>query len=67
VTGDSDQSQLQQRIQELEKRRVALNSKLMDAQSIAEANEIERELWALRTAISCHKSESRPDCKQLAP
>jgi hypothetical protein len=62
MTEETDQAQLEQRIQELEKRRVALNNQLMDAQSVTEANEIERELWALRTAISYHNSESRPDC-----
>ena len=57
MTDESDQSTFEQRIRELEKQRLALNKQLMDAQSIAEANEIERELWALRTAISRHKSE----------
>jgi hypothetical protein len=57
MTEDSNQSELQQRIQELENRRLILNQKLMDADSKAEVNEIERELWALRAAIRYHKSQ----------
>jgi hypothetical protein len=57
MTDEGDQSTFEQRIRELEKQRLALNKQLMDAQSVAEANEIERELWALRTAISRHKSK----------
>ena len=43
-------------VQQLEDKRVALNRELMLAKSQAEANRIERELWALRTAIAYHKS-----------
>lgn len=52
-------------IQRLEARRVALNRHLMKAKTQTETNRIERELWALRTAIAYHKagkskSESLP-------
>jgi hypothetical protein len=44
-------------IRELELKRKALNERLMNAKDIAEANAIERELWALRAAIRYHKSK----------
>lgn len=44
-------------IRELEFKRKALNERLMNANDVAEANVIERELWALRTAIRYHKSK----------
>lgn len=43
-------------IQQLEGKRVALNRELMKAKSQTEANRIERELWALRTAIAYHRA-----------
>ncbi len=42
-------------IRELEFKRRALNERLMNAKDVAEANGIERELWALRAAIRYHK------------
>ena len=36
---------IEQRIRELEQKRKALNQKMMEAGSIANANVIERELW----------------------
>ena len=42
-------------IRELEFKRRALNERLMNAKDVAEANRIERELWALRAAIRYHK------------
>ena len=44
-------------IRELEFKRRALNERLMDAKDVAEANRIERELWALRAAIRYHKGK----------
>ena len=41
-------------IQELELKRRALNERLMNTRDLAEANSIERELWALRAAIRYH-------------
>ncbi len=41
-------------IRELEIKRRALNEHLMNAKDLTEANSIERELWALRTAIRHH-------------
>ncbi len=46
----------EQDIQELERKRAALNQQLMNAQTLAEANRIERELQALRIAISYHRA-----------
>jgi hypothetical protein len=43
-------------IRELEFKRRALNERLMNAKDVAEANSIERELWALRAAIRYHKN-----------
>lgn len=43
-------------IRELEFKRRALNERLMNAKDVAEANGIERELWALRVRIRYHKS-----------
>ncbi len=43
-------------IRELELKRQALNERLMNAKDLAEANSIERELWALRAAIRYHKN-----------
>ena len=48
----------EQRIQELEQKRAALNQQLMNAQTQAEANCIERELWAVRAALSYHSSQA---------
>lgn len=45
----------EQVIRELELKRKALNERLMNAKDLAEANSIERELWALRAAIRHHK------------
>ncbi|HEV2697188.1 MAG TPA: hypothetical protein VGU90_04280 [Terriglobales bacterium] len=45
----------EQVISELENRRKLLNDKLMNAKTVREANEIERELWALRAAIRYRK------------
>jgi hypothetical protein len=42
-------------ISELENKRKLLNERLMDAQTLQEANEIERELWAIRAAIRYRK------------
>ena len=47
---------IEQRIRELEDQRKTLNQKLMDATDAAEANAVERELWAVRTAIAHYKS-----------
>ncbi len=44
----------QEIIQELENKRRALNERLMNSKDLAEANSIERELWALRAAIRHH-------------
>lgn len=41
----------EQIIRDLEDRRKALNERLMNSKTIDEANNIERELWALRAAI----------------
>jgi hypothetical protein len=38
-------------ISELENKRKLLNDRLMNAQTLQEANQIERELWAIRAAI----------------
>ena len=43
-------------IRELEIRRKALNERLMNSKDLAEGNRIERELWAIRTAIRHHKA-----------
>ena len=49
-------------VQQLEDKRVALNRELMLAKSQAEANRIERELWALRTADAHHKAaKNKPE------
>jgi hypothetical protein len=50
-----------QTLRELESRRKALNERLMNSQNIQEANNIERELWAIRAAI--HELESAVDDK----
>lgn len=42
-------------IRELEIKRKAMNDRLMNAKNVAEANGIERELWALRAAIRYHR------------
>lgn len=42
-------------IRELEFKRRALNERLMNTKDVAEANSIERELWALRAAIRYHR------------
>ena len=47
---------IEQRIRELEDQRKTLNQKLMDASSGHDANAVERELWAIRTAIAYYKS-----------
>ena len=44
-------------IRELEFKRKALNERLMNSKNVAEANGIERELWALRAAIRYHKGK----------
>jgi hypothetical protein len=41
----------QKAISELENKRKLLNERFMNAQTLQEANEIERELWAIRAAI----------------
>lgn len=46
----------EQTIRQLERRRKALNWQLMNSSTAEEANNIERELWALRTEIRYHKS-----------
>ena len=51
--------QPEERLQELERGRIALNQFLMNVQTLAEANDIERELWALRAEISHYKSKLR--------
>ena len=48
-------------IRELESKRRALNERLMNSKDVAEANSIERELWALRAAIRHHKSRMAKD------
>ena len=50
-------------IRELEERRKVLNERLMTSQTLADANSIERELWALRAAIRFymrHVNENNP-------
>ena len=47
---------LERRIRELEQKRKSMNVKLMDASTTVDANAIERELWAVRTAIAYYKS-----------
>ena len=54
-----DDPRPEERLQELERRRIALNQQLMNVQTLAEANDIERELWALRAEISYYKSKLR--------
>jgi hypothetical protein len=49
----------EQRIEELESKRITLNQRLMDAQTVQEANDIEPELWAVRAAISHYQSRLR--------
>lgn len=44
-------------IRELEFKRRALNERLMNAKDVAEANGVERELWAVRAAIRYHKGK----------
>ena len=44
-------------IRELEFKRRALNERLMNAKDVAEANGIERELWAVRARIRYHKTK----------
>lgn len=46
----------QDMIRELEIKRRALNERLMNAKDVAEANGIERELWAIRARMRYHKS-----------
>jgi len=48
-------------IRELEFKRKALNERLMNSKNVAEANGIERELWALRAAIRYHKGKVAKD------
>src|SRR5579864_2397277 len=43
-----------QTLRELESRRRALNERLMNSKTLADANNIERELWAVRAAIRHH-------------
>ncbi|HET8825420.1 MAG TPA: hypothetical protein VFM77_09840 [Terriglobales bacterium] len=45
-------------IRELEFKRRALNERLMNAKDVAEANSIERELWAVRARIRYHKTRA---------
>ena len=58
----------QEIIRELEIKRRALNERLMNAKDVAEANGIERELWALRTAIRHHQRRLQDDrsCLRLS-
>jgi len=48
----------EQMISELESRRKALNERLMNSKDTRDANNIERELWALRTAIRLYRSQN---------
>jgi hypothetical protein len=50
---------VEHRISHLEQQRRNLNEKLMNAPDPAEANAVERELWAIRTAIAYYKSGLR--------
>lgn len=54
-------------IRELELKRRALNERLMNAKDLAEANSIERELWALRTAIRHHNRVLQRQTDDAAP
>lgn len=49
-----------QTLRELESRRKALNERLMNSKNLEEANNIERELWAVRAAIRQLKLVSEP-------
>lgn len=59
-----------QTLRELESRRKALNERLMNSKNLEEANNIERELWALRAAIRQMKSLSeikQPPSRESQP
>jgi len=48
----------EQVISELESRRKALSERLMNSKDTRDANNIERELWALRTAIWLYRRQN---------
>jgi hypothetical protein len=50
---------VEQIIRELEDKRKILNERLMNSATVAEANKIERELWALRASIQYHKRANK--------
>lgn len=54
-------------IRELEIKRKAMNERLMNAKDVAEANGIERELWALRAAIRYHRGSIARETRALGP
>ena len=43
-------------LRELETKRKNLNERLMNSRTLADANNIERELWAIRAAIRLYKN-----------
>jgi hypothetical protein len=43
-------------IEDLEHKRKVMNERLMNSRTVAEANKIERELWAVRAAIRHYRS-----------
>jgi hypothetical protein len=53
-----------QTLSELKRKRTLLNDLLMKSKTLAEANNIERELWAVRTAIGLFKSDSSNEVVQ---
>ena len=57
--GDGPMISIEHRISQLEQQRRNLNEKLMSTRDPAEANAVERELWAIRTAIAYYKSGLR--------
>lgn len=54
-------------IRELEFKRRAMNERLMNTKDVAEANGIERELWALRAAIRYHKGKIAKEMRSGRP
>ena len=58
---------IEHRISDLEQQRRNLNEKLMSARAADEANAVERELWAIRTAIAYYKSALRRSRETQTP
>jgi len=53
-------------LRELESRRRGLNERLMNSKNLTDANNIERELWAVRAAIRHHKQAMASDKPSVA-